>query len=798
MAKGNKFYSWACPYSVNVIVFLIITVLMKVILGIIHFEPDFTCANFFSSIAVTFIAAGILSFAVMLVYAICSLVSRRTSMIITSLLFAFLFLTEISLTIFTIKSGALMDNEIFLRPINEVVETIKSGMNNLLLVTIAFVIFITAYCFSIHFITKKMKFSSCLVLVTIIYIALSLSSACLMQRFEKTTNPNVRNYITNKTWYLAKSIFLSEKFTENKIGYDESVIDEYIEFKNGHVIPDKYYPMERFDNTKDNLSQYFKDSDIKPNIAIIVVESLGNEWMGTNNTVRPIMPFLDSLSKESLYWKNCMSTTLRSFGIVPAITGSVPCGIRGYQFGNMPETNTLIGILKSNGYETNAFYSGEFYFDCVAEYLISQKIDYMSNFYADYKKENDKNKGNFWGYHDEFLFDKSMEVLKNKKSPMMNLFVTISTHDDVEESNPVFVEAARKAKQIVEETRENSKVSHNAYKKSITFVYTDDCLRKLFADYSKRSDFENTIFVITGDHSSGSFMKSDISRYHVPLIIYSPLLKEHKTFDNVVTHNDFVPSLVTLLKNKYKLETPAKVSWAGNCLGIDEEESMSEMLFVEYAKGVTKMLSNGYMYVKEEDKTYRIDNDMSVTDASDDAYHEVIKRKFDVYKNVNDYVYLNNKLVSENIYEDDKYEYICQYNHPQTIRCQTREDKKWINFYMLPETKIPGEWNKIKICFSADVSFLDEIEADQYMDLYFYCSGSNHNYPEYYTDKIVKFFPVDKIETGEWYKLNVEKEFVVKDAADLKCYIYTYYSRMLDSNEAFFKNIKVRVYGSAN
>ena len=41
--------------TVNVIVFLIISILMKVIFGIIHFEPGFTCTDFISSIAFTFL-----------------------------------------------------------------------------------------------------------------------------------------------------------------------------------------------------------------------------------------------------------------------------------------------------------------------------------------------------------------------------------------------------------------------------------------------------------------------------------------------------------------------------------------------------------------------------------------------------------------------------------------------------------------------------------------------------------------------------------------------------------------------
>ena len=188
---------------------------------------------------------------------------------------------------------------------------------------------------------------------------------------------------------------------------------------------------------------------------------------------------------------------------------------------------------------------------------------------------------------------------------------------------------------------------------------------------------------------------------------------------------------------------------------------------------------------------------MMLADASDEPYHDVIKRKMDVYKYVNDYVYLNDKLVSDGVLKNDRYEEICKYNKQNTIECRTADDRHWVNYYLCPKTEISGSWDKIKIHLKADVMFLDTLEADQYMDLYFYCSGKNHKYPDYYTDKIVKFFPVDKIEVGEWYKLNVEKEFFVKDASDLQCYIYTYYSKWMESNRTLFKNIKVTVSGVA-
>ena len=781
MSKNNKILSWLYPYLVCVTVFMVLVLALKLIWGI-------GSTHLMKSIIDAIVASGFISLLVLPIFVLMRLCSEKLSVIITSIVFAFMFLLEISLTIFTMKSGALMDNEIFLRPINEMIETMQSGVDNLWLILAGFVGFIVLYCYLMSVLVKRLRFNNIISIIATLLIVLSAVFVWMIPNLEASPDPNVRNFVTDKTWYLIRSTVSSEALAQDDVNYDKAMIIEYM-----RMHPDRYYlnhryPMEFLDNTKDNLSQFFNDAETKPNIVIVIVESLGNEWMWMS-------PFVDSLAKESLYWPNCLTTTKRSFGVVPAMTGSVPCGIRGYQFGNMPKTNTLIGILKSNGYQANAFYAGQFYFDCVAEYLFSQKIDYMSDFYKDYKADEDKNKGSYWGYHDEFLFEKSMKVLEKKQSPMLNLFVTISSHDMAKEGNPVFAKATEKAKRIVE-SQDVHELSDDVFDKAVTFAYADDCLKKFFNDYSKRDDYDNTIFVVTGDHGSGFLMTSDLSRYHVPLIIYSPLLKESRTFKNIVTHNDVVPSLVALMRNKYHFNTPKKVSWAGNYLGINKDDSPSEMLFVEYADGVTKILSDGFFYDKDDDKTYKITDDMMLEEASDDPHHEALKRKLEIYKYVNDYVYLNDMLVSDEILTNEKYEEIYNYHQSDTIECSTAEDGHWVSFYLYPKKKIDGEWEKIKISLKAEVLFIDTLDADQYMDLKFYCSGKNHKYPDYYTDKIVKFLPEDTIEVGKWYDLNVEKEFVVKGATDLKCNINTFYSKWMESNRAMFRNVDVKVSGS--
>jgi uncharacterized sulfatase len=61
-------------------------------------------------------------------------------------------------------------------------------------------------------------------------------------------------------------------------------------------------------------------------------------------------------------------------------------------------------------------------------------------------------------------------------------------------------------------------------------------------------------------------MRTKIDRYHVPLIIYSPLLKRSADFLSISTHFDITPSLLAFLSHSYGLERPAVAPWMGTGL----------------------------------------------------------------------------------------------------------------------------------------------------------------------------------------------------------------------------------------
>ena len=70
-------------------------------------------------------------------------------------------------------------------------------------------------------------------------------------------------------------------------------------------------------------------------------------------------------------------------------------------------------------------------------------------------------------------------------------------------------------------------------------------------------EYRNTIFILTGDHRLPEIpMSTRIDRYHVPLLIVSPLLKQPRMITAVSSHFDVAPSLLALLAHNAGIKTP--------------------------------------------------------------------------------------------------------------------------------------------------------------------------------------------------------------------------------------------------
>ncbi|MCB0351829.1 MAG: sulfatase-like hydrolase/transferase, partial [Bdellovibrionales bacterium] len=84
--------------------------------------------------------------------------------------------------------------------------------------------------------------------------------------------------------------------------------------------------------------------------------------------------------------------------------------------------------------------------------------------------------------------------------------------------------------------------------------YTDYSIQKFFESASKEDWYQNTLFVITGDHTQKSDnpqYQDDLGHYRVPVILYHPSLSQkqwpaHDT-NRPIQHADIMPTVLDTL-----------------------------------------------------------------------------------------------------------------------------------------------------------------------------------------------------------------------------------------------------------
>jgi len=726
-------------------------------------------------------------------YLLLRLLGNNIVQIFISVLFALLISLEIGLYIYYTQAGVLMGRELVIRPISEILTTIRNSSN--LLVNSILLIIIFAYFITLPFVLKRVKiFNHYLSLIIGIGI-IGILSACTFF-YQKGENQITNNYLESKSFFFFSSLrtppvdemepeylFFDETGNFGMIEKNKKILKEYIALYN-KMAEDMDYPMERIPSDfPDVLAPFFNKYEKQPNIVIIMVESLGTPFLGKKGKNLSFTPFLDSLASVGLFWKNCLSTTSRTYGVVPSVTGSVPHGMKGFQFGIMPKHLSLFTILKNNNYKTSFFYGGDTNFDSMLDYLTAQEIDHIENHLPQLRSLKKKNKANWWGVHDDVLFAQSLEYIKKlpNDKQKLNVYLTLTTHD------PFNSREDKKLKEIYEPKAEKVFLTLNEEQKKFFqpikgnlpgFMYVDDCIKNFIHNYSKQPDFENTIFIITGDHSYGTH-EYNLHEHSVPLIIWSPLLKTHKIFPNIVSHLAIVPSVVSFLQHNYNIDVPNKLSWCSTGLDTASVFNPSEkVLFLSYERIVKKMVYNQYFFEDQtkwyEKRAFEMDENLDLKKIEDPKLVEQIYSKFKTLKYVNNYVYHNNKLINTDNHFDEEYRIIKGYENTNTLVCTTPDTIPSISgvseFEIMPVKKIKGKYNKIKIRLKTDIVINDFVYQDQEMKLNIVCSGEQFKYD--FSDHITKYILDDEILIGKKYELFIEKEIDVRGLEESSVHIY--------------------------
>ncbi|MGR3811541.1 sulfatase-like hydrolase/transferase [Jiulongibacter sp. NS-SX5] len=404
--------------------------------------------------------------------------------------------------------------------------------------------------------------------------------------------------------------------------------------------------MHKFESGQNGLSEHMTLRENKPNIILLVVEGLGGDFMGKTAQYPGFTPYLDSLSNHSLYYTRFMSNTGRSFGALPSILGSAPFGKNGFlELENLPEHMSLISVLKQNGYETSYYEGGNSAFDNKNRYLVNEGVDNLideNSFDENYQKTNSTKEGFSWGYPDSEIYRKTLASLPEGNQPRLDVVLSISNHEPF--SFPYKEKYLATVKKMIE-----TNPALNGYKETIeehpevfaSLLYTDFSIKEFMEGLQKRPDFENTIVMITGDHRLIPVaMKNQICRYHVPLLVYSPLVNEPKEINTVSSHMDLTPAITGLLAEAYHMKTPKDVPWLGLGLAKNQER---EIPFMKY-KGSFSDYVVGNTFLAQG-KTYEIEEHLSLTEVKSPERKSLVQNALAHAKKVNRYTTSENKMI---------------------------------------------------------------------------------------------------------------------------------------------------------
>jgi len=278
-----------------------------------------------------------------------------------------------------------------------------------------------------------------------------------------------------------------------------------------------------------------KDStDRQWNVVLLVVESLGREYLSTVSGEHAYMPFLDSLSAHALVLTDAYANAERSNKSMCALLAGIPSFTEDAFMNTTYGGNAVDGLglrLKELGYTTSYLHgglNGEYKFDSFSKACGFDRYIGRDEF------GDDRHYDGHWGVYDEEFLQFAAERIGEQPQPFCSVVFTLSSHD------PFPIPARYKGR-----FPKGPQDIHES------LGYVDMALRRFFASSAAAPWYRNTLFVITGDHTyqyndHPRWYHNPAGRFAVPIMFFAPDGSFAGRDARTAQHLDVVPSILDL------------------------------------------------------------------------------------------------------------------------------------------------------------------------------------------------------------------------------------------------------------
>lgn len=648
-AMFHNFWGMAIVFFIFILLLRVVELFLIFNNHVLNFPPSSTLINgLIHDLGWSFYLLGLL----FIIYLIFSFLSIRIASWLALLILTILLIAQVALAFYFSKTLVPLGKDLFAYSWSDLMLTVSASgqLNtlNLILGLVSFFLVVGILYLGIRIF--KFQLTTYLYLTLAFIVGMGIVTF-LNGRFVETADEVKYNVELNKTRYLAEQAF--EQFVYG----GEYYFDFYLRSTDQNLIVEKdffdqEYPFMHQAEYPDVLGPFFDSLERAPDLVFILAESIGKAYSGTEAYLGSFTPFLDSLERHSLVWHHNISSTGRTFGILPGVFGGLPFGEKGFLelYQEYPYHHSLISVLRDNGYKTRYFIGADRAFDHQADFLNYQQVDQLedeSTFDPKYEK-TPSNSGFSWGYPDKALFQNGLEKLPSSKNgPELRIFQTQTSHDPyIVPERPVYEQKFESHLRNYLNLSSNKIAEYQTYRDIyMTVLYLDDAIRLFFEEYQKRPEYANTIFIITGDHRLPEIpMASRIDRFHVPLIIFSPLLERNAAFRGISSHFEITPSLLAFLRENAKIKTPENMIWQGQVLDTARTfQSQLAMPLMRNKNQLLEYLSGEYFY--SDGQVFVITEKLNIDPVTDPDLLTKLTGEFEEFKNKNNYMVQTRKLL---------------------------------------------------------------------------------------------------------------------------------------------------------
>ncbi len=350
--------------------------------------------------------------------------------------------------------------------------------------------------------------------------------------------------------------YFFDTWKNGRVSYDKNKVREYYP-----LIAD-YMGVKDVNATSLNFKREIKPLHKvgeKPNIVLVLLESFAAYKSSVSGNPIDPSPQFNDLAKNGIYFKNFFTPATGTARSVYCTLTSLPdVELKGTSSRNPLIVNQHSVAHDFEGYEKAYFIGGSASWGNIRG-LLNQSMDNLHLYEeADYEAP----RTDVWGVSDFDLFTEANKALQTMKEPFFAIIQTSGNH------RPYTIPVHSNGFEIREDVsqEEVQKYGFHTVDEYNSFRFMDYSIGYFIKQARKSDYYKNTIFAFWGDHgisgSTGEHVTPgessstlDLGALRVPFVIYSPLIKEPKVYDKVVSEVDVLPTIASLANIEYTATT---------------------------------------------------------------------------------------------------------------------------------------------------------------------------------------------------------------------------------------------------